>query len=193
MNLKTSALALATLVSPAATSAKTAVKAPNAAKIENAVTNVVKENKRTASFAEAQRAQAAAGKAVVRDSLIMAKNVAPKKELANKRVGNLGYDMYGNVGTIYNAKNQAVNHMTRTPEGELMQMSKITYKPNGQKDTEVIYDANWGKDGKLGKFAEHKFNGNGTATATEFDQNGKAVYTRECKTEVFDGEEIAVE
>lgn len=178
MNLKTGITALTIALSPVAINAQKATP-----KVTKPVTEQVA--KATGNY----------GKAMVKKSLGQpALQRSPKPEMANLRVvradnTQVQYDGYGNISALFNAKGQRYREISRDPQGKLTGYVDNTFKKNGAKDTETIYSNGWATDGSVAKFAEHKYNGDGTATVTHFKPSGEVLQSNNYNTKVIDGEE----
>ncbi len=181
MNLRTGITALTVALSPIAINAQN-----TASKVSKPATEqVVKVAKSGGNY----------GKAIIKHSLKQpALKRTPKPEMAKLRVVNadktqVQYDGYGNISALYNAKGQRYREIIRDSQGKLTGYVDNTFKKSGAKNTETIYSNGWASDGSIAKFAEHKYNGDGTATVTHFKPSGEVLQTRKYNTRVIDGEE----
>ncbi len=182
MNLKTTVAALSVALLPATLKAETAVKHVKKPLIEKMST----PTKTTGVY----------GKALVKNSIKHPpiKSV-PKPEMANLRVikadhTQVQYDSYGNISAMFNTKGKKLKEISRDENGKLQGYTDISYK-NGAKNKETLYYVDSETD-KIVKYAEHSYNGNGTATVTLFDGgnvSAKSLY----ETSVIKGEEIIPE
>lgn len=181
MNLKTGITALTIALSPVAVSAQNAVKTAT----KPATEQVAKTVKTSGNY----------GRALVKNTLKQpALKRTPKPEMANLRVINadktqVQYDGYGNIRALYNTKGQRYREIDRDPNGMLTGYADNTFNKNGSKNTETIYSMGWASDGSIAKFAEHKYNGDSTATVTHFSPSGEVLQSNRYNTRVIDGEE----
>lgn len=192
MNLKTGLVALSIATSPLSTHAQSITK--TAEPVAKEVSYAIQD-----SIAKAHEAYGLATvKRIIKETSANKLAAPANKRAANMSMANkysadrkMHYNNEGQIDSLFNSKHQAYRTITRDKEGKLTGYTDYTYKKDGSKNTEVIYYSDWGKGD--GKFATHKYNGDGTATCISHDEKGEPVYVQYFKTDNYNGKELIID
>lgn len=192
MNLKTGLVALSIATAPLSTHAQSITKAaePVTKEVSYAVHDSIAKAHEAYGLATVKRII----KETSRNKLAAPANKrAANMSMANKYSadGKMHYNNEGQIDSLLNSKHQAYRTITRDENGNLTGYIDYTYKKDGSKNTEVIYYSDWGK--RDGKFATHKYNGDGTATCISHDEKGEPIYVQYRKTDKFKSTEKLVD
>ena len=192
MNFKTGLVALSVATAPLTTHAQNITKAaePVTKEVSYAVNDSIAKAHEAYGLATVNR--------IIKETSANKLAAPPNKINENMSMANkysadrkFHYNDEGQIDSLFNSRHQAYRTISRDEHGNLTGYIDYTYKKDGSPNTEVIYYSDWGKGD--GKFATHKYNGDGTATCISHDEKGTPIYVQYHKTDKYNSKETIVD